>query len=65
MPKLIFTQPEFAAQTCELPEGTTTVGRGPRNTLVIRDDTVSADHCELLVSWNEVKAVEGVQSDEL
>ena len=53
-PKLIFTQPEFAAQSCELSEGVTTVGRSSRNTLVIRDSSVSADHCEILVSWNEV-----------
>jgi predicted component of type VI protein secretion system len=54
MPKLIFTQTKFAAEPCELPEGTTTVGRSPRNNLVILDKSVSAEHCEILVSWNEV-----------
>jgi predicted component of type VI protein secretion system len=54
MPKLIFIQHEFAAQSCVLPEGKTKVGRHPANNLVIRDDSVSSDHCEILVSWHEV-----------
>lgn len=54
MPKLLFTQPEFAMQSCDLPEGKTTVGRSSHNTLVLSDASVSAHHCELLVSWNEV-----------
>lgn len=54
MPRLIFTQPEFTDQSCELPEGRTVVGRSSRSDLVIRDESVSADHCEILVSWNEV-----------
>lgn len=54
MPKLIFIQREFAAQSCVLPEGKTKVGRHPANNLVIRDDSVSSDHCEILISWHEV-----------
>ncbi len=54
MPKLIFIQREFAAQSCVLPEGKTKIGRHPANNLVIRDESVSADHCEILISWNEV-----------
>lgn len=54
MPKLHFPQPEFTTHSCDLPEGTTKVGRSSRNKLVLSDASVSADHCELLVSWNEV-----------
>lgn len=54
MPKLHFPQPEFTAHSCDLPEGTTQVGRSSRNNLVLSDPSVSADHCELVVSWNEV-----------
>ncbi len=54
MPKLHFPQPEFTTHSCDLPEGTTRVGRSSRNNLVLSDPSVSADHCELVVSWNEV-----------
>jgi len=54
MPKLHFPQPEFATHSCDLPEGKTTVGRSSRNNLVLSDPSVSADHGELQVSWNEV-----------
>lgn len=54
MPKLHFSQPEFAATPVDLPEGKTTVGRSSRNSLVLNDVSVSASHCEVLVSWNEV-----------
>lgn len=54
MPKLHFSLPEFAATPVDLPEGKTTVGRSSRNRLVLNDVSVSASHCEVLVSWNEV-----------
>ena len=54
MPKLHFIQPEFATLSCDLPEGKTTVGRSSKNTLVLNDPSVSAMHCEVVVSWNEV-----------
>lgn len=54
MPKLHFVQPEFATLSCDLPEGKTTVGRSSKNTLVLNDASVSAKHCEVVVSWNEV-----------
>lgn len=54
MPKLHFIQPEFATLSCDLPEGNTTVGRSSKNTLVLNDPSVSAMHCEVVVSWNEV-----------
>ncbi len=54
MPKLHFHQPEFTTHSCDLPEGTTKLGRSSRNNLVLTDPSVSADHCELLVNWNEV-----------
>lgn len=54
MPRLVFLQPEFASASCDLPQGRTTVGRHPSSNLVITDDSVSADHCEILVNWDEV-----------
>lgn len=54
MPKLLFIQPEFGHQSCELFEGVTRVGRGSDNSLVIGDNSVSAHHCEIVVNWNEV-----------
>lgn len=54
MPKLHFVQPEFATLSCDLPEGKTTVGRSSKNTIVLNDPSVSALHCEVVVSWNEV-----------
>ena len=40
MPRLIFTQPEFAVQSCELAEGKTTVGRSFKKDLSIGDAEV-------------------------
>lgn len=54
MPKLHFIQLEFTTHSCDLPEGTTKVGRSSRNDLVLGDASVSADHCGLVVSGNEV-----------
>lgn len=54
MVKLIFISPDFEGQTCELPEGRTTIGRGPANRLIVQHKTISADHCEILVHGPEV-----------
>jgi pSer/pThr/pTyr-binding forkhead associated (FHA) protein len=54
MPRLILISPEFADQTCELPDGTFTLGRSPQNHIIVRDESVSAQHCELLVYGREV-----------
>ena len=54
MPKLIFTQPEFAGQSCELKDGTIKIGRSRRNDIIIEDDSVSDEHGELLVYGREV-----------
>lgn len=53
-PHLILTSPEFANQSCELPDSTWTVGRSRRNQIVIQDDSVFGDHCELLGHGVEV-----------
>jgi predicted component of type VI protein secretion system len=54
MPKLTFTQPEFASQVCHLSDGNFTVGRSRQNQIILDDDSVSSDHGELLVHGNEV-----------
>jgi pSer/pThr/pTyr-binding forkhead associated (FHA) protein len=54
MPKLTFTDPKFAGKTYKLFLEKTTVGRSDANTLVIRDDSVSARHCEILTYGTEV-----------
>ena len=54
MTRLILITPEFGAQSCELPDGTLRVGRAPHNDIVLRDESVSAEHCELLVQGVEV-----------
>lgn len=54
MPKLIFTGEQFAGRTYELTVEKTTVGRGDHNTLVIRDNSVSQSHCEIIVNGPEV-----------
>ncbi len=54
MPHLIFTSPGFSVHDCTLTEGKTTVGRDPRNNIVINEPSVSADHCDILVNGNEV-----------
>jgi pSer/pThr/pTyr-binding forkhead associated (FHA) protein len=56
MVKLVFTAPAFESQWVELPEGTTTVGRGPSNTLVIDDPSISGQHCHILVHGREIIA---------
>jgi hypothetical protein len=54
MPKLVLLTPEFSGQGCELPQGSTSVGRGPQNQIILVDPSVSANHCDLLVSGSEV-----------
>lgn len=54
MPHLIFINPEFLNQKCQLPNGTFSVGRSKGNDIVIRADSVSQNHCELLVYGPEV-----------
>jgi adenylate cyclase len=54
MPHLIFTSPGFSTHDCTLAEGKTTVGRDPRNNIVINEPSVSADHCDILVNGHEV-----------
>jgi pSer/pThr/pTyr-binding forkhead associated (FHA) protein len=54
MTQLIFKTPEFSGQSASLPDGKTTVGRAPGNALIIEHDSVSADHCELLLYGREV-----------
>jgi pSer/pThr/pTyr-binding forkhead associated (FHA) protein len=54
MPRLVFITPEFASHSCDLPEGTLTVGRSRHNHIVIEDNSVSAKHCELLVHGCQV-----------
>lgn len=54
MPQLIFTTPHFSNQRFKLPEGKTTVGRVAGNTLIIQHDTISANHCEILLYGREV-----------
>jgi len=54
MTRLILITPEFGAQSCELPNGILRVGRAPHNDIVLRDESVSAEHCELLVQGVEV-----------
>jgi pSer/pThr/pTyr-binding forkhead associated (FHA) protein len=54
MVKLVFAGPEFDNEWVELPEGKTTVGRGPANTLVIDHESVSSQHCHILVYGREI-----------
>lgn len=54
MAKLTFTDPKFAGKTYKLFLEKTTVGRSDANVLVIRDDSVSARHCEILAYGTEV-----------
>lgn len=54
MAKLIFINPEHAAQVYELTLEKTTVGRAAGNTLVITDSSLSAQHCEIHVNGPEV-----------
>ena len=54
MPKLIFMDRDFAGQVYELVIEKTTVGRATQNTLVLRHETVSSHHCELLFNGPEI-----------
>jgi predicted component of type VI protein secretion system len=54
MAKLVFIGEEFDGRVCELAEGTTSVGRGDDNQIIIRDATVSTRHCQILVHGCEV-----------
>lgn len=54
MPKLVFTDPKFAGMAYEFVREKTRVGRADDNLLVIRDASVSATHCEILVNGQEV-----------
>lgn len=54
MPKIRFLTPEYGGQSCELPDGTITVGRNTKNMICIQDDSVSGQHCEILVYGTEV-----------
>jgi predicted component of type VI protein secretion system len=54
MAKLIFIDRDFAGQVYKLAVEKTTVGRGDSNTLVLRHETVSAHHCEILANDPEV-----------
>lgn len=54
MPKLIFTEQNYAGQVYELTLEKTTVGRSQQNALVIPDKSLSSVHCEILVHGPEV-----------
>ena len=54
MPKLHFTDKNFEGRVYELVVERTTVGRGEHNTLVLADDSVSVNHCDILVYGPEV-----------
>lgn len=54
MTKLIFTDTNYSGQVYELARERTTVGRGDQNNLVIRESSLSAVHCEILVNGSEV-----------
>lgn len=54
MPKLIFMHRDFAGQSYELIIEKTTVGRADQNTLVLRHETVSSHHCEVLFNGPEI-----------
>ena len=54
MTQLIFNTPQFRGQSFEVPEGKSTVGRAPGNSLIIEHDSVSGNHCEILLYGREV-----------
>jgi predicted component of type VI protein secretion system len=54
MPKLVFIDRNFAGKVYALTIEKTTIGRGDDNVLVIRDSSLSARHCEILVNGAEV-----------
>jgi predicted component of type VI protein secretion system len=53
-PRLIVTNEGFEHQSCPLLDGTWKVGRSHDCHLIIKDDSVSAVHCDLLVYGREV-----------
>jgi predicted component of type VI protein secretion system len=54
MPKLVFIDRNFTGRVYPLTIEKTTVGRSDENVLVIRDSSLSARHCEILVNGTEV-----------
>lgn len=54
MIRLAFKSSGVADQTCELPDGKFSVGRSVSNALRIQDESVSGQHCELLVNGSEL-----------
>ena len=58
MAKLVFIDKNFAGQSYSLLLDRTFVGRGEHNTLVLRDDSVSSRHCEILLHGAEVIVVD-------
>ncbi|HEY2952935.1 MAG TPA: FHA domain-containing protein [Verrucomicrobiae bacterium] len=54
MPKLVFIGEHFAGRVYELLVEKTTIGRAGHNTLTIHDNSVSSNHCEILVNGPEV-----------
>ncbi|MEO8425526.1 MAG: FHA domain-containing protein [Verrucomicrobiota bacterium] len=54
MAKLVFIGENLKGRVYELVVDQTTVGRGEPNTLVIHDESISTQHCEILVYGPEV-----------
>src|SRR5947207_14315734 len=54
MAKLVFIDKNFSGKVYELMLEKTTVGRGDQNTLVIRDNSLSSRHCEILMNGPEI-----------
>ena len=54
MARLIFASKNFDGRVYDLVVEKTTVGRGDQNTLVIRDPSLSATHCEILMNGGEI-----------
>ncbi|HAM73172.1 MAG TPA: hypothetical protein DCM86_16165 [Verrucomicrobiales bacterium] len=54
MAKLVFTDKHFSGQSYELTQEKTSIGRSKENRLVIRDDSVSSKHCEILANGPEI-----------
>jgi hypothetical protein len=54
MPRLLFLNRELAGYAWDLNVERTTIGRREANTLPIPDETVSGEHCEILVFGAEV-----------
>lgn len=54
MPKLVVISEEIAGKTYDLTLDTSTVGRGPDNTIRIEDTTISHHHATIHINGNEV-----------